>query len=606
MLVKLENITKSYQNRLIFEDVNLSLFEGEIVSVIGPNGCGKTTLINILSGDIEPDGGNVEYSKGLTSALLRQVDVPQSSLDILTYIKGQAGCSEEAIDKLSVDEYLDRQIFDIETSIKKVLGGLGFKADEFASPVASLSKGQFRRVLFAVVLIKKSKLLILDEPTNHLDINSIEWLEGYIKKSGKAVIFVSHDKNFIENLAQRIVYFHDRRVHCFNGNYAGFSQHWENLKLTSERQNQNLQRTKERLEAFISRNIAGQKTKQAQSRRKKLSKLQDVSIIRDNTAYSFRFNNIEHNPPVISHLDNISFGYADKMLFSGVSLSIHKNDKIGITGDNGTGKTTLLNLITGKLKCLSGSVFFNKNIDYFFLSQESYSRYSDQSLFDIIHSYDASMTRQQVMELLGSCGFSKFADNRFKELSGGEKRRFQLAVSQIGRYNLLILDEPTNHLDIFSIENLIDALLKYNGCVIFVTHNRYFLEKVADKIIEIDQREITLYHGNYQYYKIKKESMAKPLSADVPSKSSKERSAGKDEFSKNQRQLMAKRQKEIEEMIRECESERLDLINNEFSNPDNYKDRDNYISIKKRLDSLDRQIEELIDELEDILTALSM
>lgn len=605
MLFKLENVSKSFGFLPVFSGINLCVQPGETISIIGPNGCGKTTLINIISGEIEPDSGIVEYSKNLETAVLKQVDIPQVPMGILEYVKEKAGYSDTAIDEISIDEYIDRELFDADTEIRKILGGFGFHSGDLDMPVSSLSKGQFRRVLFAVVLLKKSSLLLLDEPTNHLDIVAIEWLENYLRSIKKTVVFVSHDQDFIENAAERIVYIHDKSLYSFNGRYSVFKKHWEILRLERERQIDALQKTRQKLEDFISRNIAGQKTKQAQSRRKQLSRLQEADTIRDDRTYRFRFNNIDHNPPVICSFEKVSFGYGGESLIYNSSFAIHRDDRVGIVGSNGSGKTTLLNLITGRIKPRSGDVFLNRNIEYFFLNQESYSQYSGLSLTEVLRRYNPSMTNREIMDILGSYGFSQMASNRFGELSGGEKRRFQLAVSQIGVFNLLMLDEPTNHLDIFSIENLAEALLKYNGCCIFVTHNRYFLEKVAEKIIEIEEGLVTMYYGNYSYYKTKKALRALPVREEKYAVADRQtKKDGSPGISKNRLAQMQKRQRELEKSIEQCETERTNLIHQEFSNPDNYRDKLKYMTIKKQLDSLDRKIEELFDSLEEILAVL--
>lgn len=599
MIVKLENISKHFGSLSLLKGINLTVFEGDIIAIVGPNGCGKTTLINIISGELEPDEGLCEYKKSLKLSILRQIQIPRKETGIFDYIKEEIGYSDKYLNDIGIEEYIDLELFDIDTDIKKVLSGFGFLEKDYYKPIASLSKGEYRRVLFAEALLRDSELLILDEPTNHLDLESIQWLENYIKTLKKTIIFISHDQKLIDNIANKILYIHQKKAYSFNGNWTHFKDQWNNLKLSAERQNQKVEKEKARLKSFIRKNLAGQKTKQAQSRRKQLLKLEDTETIREDKGVSFSFNNIIHNPPVISYCKNMEFAY-DDLLFSDISFSIHKSDRIGIIGRNGSGKTTLLNLILGKVSPKKGEVFLNKNIKYFYLSQESYSEYEDLTITDMLRNYNPGMTRLEIMDMLGAYNLASKGENYFSSLSGGEKRRFQLAISQIGTFNLLIFDEPTNHLDIFSIENLIKGINEYNGCCIFITHNRYFLDSIANKIIEIKDRQANLYHGNYSYYLYKKAS----IEEDIPQEKDpgiKEIREQKPEISKNKLKEIKARQKEIEEQIIEYEEEKESLLHNEFSDPDLYKDREKYLKVKARLDAVNNNIDRLLEQLEKFL-----
>lgn len=602
MILKLENITKYYGELLVFRDINFSIFQGDIAAVIGTNASGKTTLVNIITKETMPDEGMVEYAGGTRIGLLKQLKIPQHNIGIIDYIKQDLGLGDENLNDISIDEYIEKELYDIDTRIEKVLSGLGFKKEEFSKPVLTLSKGQFRRVLFAVLLLRDDDLLVLDEPTNHLDIESIEWLENYLKATRKTVVFVSHDKCFIDKIATRILLIHQKGLYSFNGNWASFEEQWEHLKTTTDRQHEKYEKRKVKLEAFVRKHIAGQKTKQAQSRRKQLIKLEEVKTIKEAYGVNFKFNNIDHNPGVIASFEKVSFGFPSNRLFMNVSFGIYRNDRVGIIGRNGSGKTSMLNLILGKILPDNGEVFLNKNIEYFYLSQDPNVEYDALVLIEIISYYSPGMTKNEIMDLLGAYGLADKSNNKFQTLSGGEKRRLQLAISQIGTYKLLVLDEPTNHLDIFSIENLVKGLNDYNGCCIFVTHNRYFLEAVATKIIEIEDQRTTVYHGNYSYYREKK-VLAQENSVNTVDQSIKKKQA-RPGLSKNQIHKMKLKQEEIEKEISICEEQRDLIINNEFSNPDNFKEKEKYMEIRNRLAEIEKKLECLMEALENILQEL--
>ncbi|HEV8130402.1 MAG TPA: ABC-F family ATP-binding cassette domain-containing protein [Acidobacteriota bacterium] len=593
MLLRLEAIQKSFGERLLFDSVDWVINAGERAALVGPNGSGKTTLLQLMIGKLSPDGGRVISKKNLSIACVEQSELqsgPSSHLTVLSQALSvfdplmrmehrildlQKEMSEhpDRAGKLS-DEYahlIERFRFQggyrFRSETEKVLQGLGFSREAMHWLLAHLSGGQQSRLKLAQALLLEPELLLLDEPTNHLDIDAIEWLESYLKDIKSTIIVVSHDRYFLDQVAQKTVEIHNRRLRQFSGNYSFYRQERDLLDRqqasTFRRQRQHIEKTEE----FIRRNIAGQKTKQAKSRRKMLEKLERVEDVQAVDAMRLDFREAPGSTHEIVRCKALAIGYDTTPLIERIDLIAHRGARFGILGGNGTGKTTLLKTLMGVIPPVSGRLLRSDGLSWSYFSQTQENLNPENNILDEIHEVSPHSTEGQLRNYLACFLFR--GDDVFKKigkLSGGEKSRVALAKLLLHPTHVLLLDEPTNHLDIPAREVLETALREFTGTMFVVSHDRYFLDQLETEILFVHDRRLQKFsdlesfearHEVQREEAVSGEAIPRPSTDSRTAKSPASVPSGpKNERSKNERMRLQEQLLALEERIHRLEAQR--------------------------------------------------
>jgi ATP-binding cassette subfamily F protein 3 len=534
MLAGLQNLTFEFGARAIVEEATWHIHPGERIGLIGYNGTGKSTLLKLFAGEYLPSKGTVERSRTTSIGYLHQdllsFDTNETILQVAMGAFERVMQVQKEIDDLGkeleeqeneeklikytdlLQEMSDLDGYDVEHKSEDVLHGLGFKQEDLSRPYKQFSGGWRMRVLLAKMILMKPDLLMLDEPTNHLDLPSIEWLEKYLLHYQGAVIIVSHDKYFLNRMVNKIVELYQRRLHIYSGNYEYYQQEKEIRVDLQQRAFENQQDFIRQQERFIERFKAkASKAAQAQSVQKRLDKIERVeeaSIERPNMRINF---SIEKMPgKVICTLKEINKSFGDIEILDMADAEIDRGDKIALIGANGKGKSTLLRIIADR-ETFEGDRIWGHNVDESFYAQHQLESLKlDNTLVEEMQTAGSKKTDLELRTVLGCFLFSgEDVDKKIRVLSGGEKARVALAKTIISKSNFLMLDEPTNHLDMHSVDLLADALDKYEGSMILVSHDRYFISKTANKIWEIVDGKIVVFKGGYEEWVAWKERMEK-------------------------------------------------------------------------------------------------
>lgn len=529
MILSLHGINKSFDGKDILRDASFHVEKNEKVAVVGINGAGKTTLIKMIVGELTPDDGEVTFSKDITWGYLAQnqnVDTDNTVYDELREVKRDAIDLEDAIRQAEADmkhlqgqeleklldkytrmneEYQRMSGYAWQSEVNGVLKGLGFLEEEFDKKINTLSGGQKTRVALGKLLLQSPDLIILDEPTNHLDMNSIRWLENYLLNYKGAVIIVSHDRYFLDKIADKVIEVENCRVSTFMGNYSDYAVKKEQKRIVEWnayiKQQAEIKHQEEVIAKLKSFNRE-KSIKRAESREKMLDKIEVLdkpATIDDSMKISLK-PVCESGNDVLS-VEGLSKSFGDEKLFSGISFEIKKGEHVAIIGDNGTGKTTILKIINGIEKMDEGKVTLGVKVHIGYYDQEHHVLHDDKTLFDEISDAYPTLNNTEIRNTLAAFLFT--GDDVFKrigDLSGGEKGRVSLAKLMLSDANFLILDEPTNHLDITSKEILESAISGYEGTVLYVSHDRYFINKTANRILDLTRGQVVEYIGNYDYY----------------------------------------------------------------------------------------------------------
>jgi ATP-binding cassette subfamily F protein 3 len=524
VLASLNRVSKSFAGDSIFENISLQIKSGDRIALIGRNGVGKTTVFRIIMGEMGYDSGELIKPKYVTAGYLPQEvktdtaktlydEVEDAFRDLIVMKRRidelQKVISSNSAQKAHLNEYGKLQEnyerlggFTYQSRIEEVLTGLGFRPDEFAKSLSLFSGGEKSRAYLAKLLLAKPDILLLDEPTNHLDIQSTEWLEEYLNDVDSAVVIVSHDRVFLNNTTRITCDMKFNRIDTYSGNFDYYLKERElrsDLQLKAyERQTEEIRR----IQDFIQRNIAGQKTKQAQSRRKMLSKLKRLAPPdSEMDAAAVKMESSGRSYRKILDVRDVSKSFHGRRVFSDLSFLIERGDKIGLIGPNGSGKSTLLKIITGELEPDSGEVTIGGNVRPAYFDQDLSILDDRDTVLDSVWEEKPDAEARELRSYLGKYLFS--GDEVFKtvlSLSGGEKSRLALAKILLLPANFLILDEPTNHLDIPSCERLEEALRNYDGACLVVSHDRFFLEKTVGKILSLDDGSLSVYPGKYSEF----------------------------------------------------------------------------------------------------------
>lgn len=619
------NIKKVFIDKLIFENVSININEGEKVAIVGMNGTGKSTLLNILSGMLNYDEGDIFISKDTKIAYLEQNTTIRSSLSVydemkksmkhLTDLEEELRNFEDIIAKDPSQENLDRYAFLLEdfemkggytydAEIKKVLTGLGFGEDQFNQAFNSLSGGQKSKLMLAKALIQESDILFLDEPTNHLDIDSMEFLQEYINSFNKTVIMVSHDRYFLNATCNKVILIKDHTTHEYNMSYEQYIKQRKINEAIQERayinQQKEIERQKEIIRRF--RSYATEKSIiKAKSREKMLAKIELLSEVNDDSEINFKFRmKVESGNDVLA-VENINKSFGDFKLLNDINFNIYKREHVGIIGANGIGKSTLFKIILGEENHDSGEIRFGTNVNVGYFDQELEKLDVNKSIAEEIWDSFPRLTYFELRKALAK--FLFIDDDIYKmidELSGGEKARVSLCKIMLSDVNFLVLDEPTNHLDIESKEVLEEALNSYEGTLLVISHDRYFLNKVVNKILELKADGIHEFLGNYDYYLDKKKRMREEEAfleepeeiTKTQAKLNKKREREEKERLKKEKQAKDALEKEISEL-----EKHKDKIHNELANPDIYDDIDRVNDLNFKLTEIDEKLDALYEEL---------
>lgn len=574
MILSCNNIDKTFVDNHVIKNASFHIEDYEKAAIVGINGAGKTTLLKIITGKLPADAGSVTFAKDRSFGYLAQhqaVDSENTIFDELLTVKQEVLDLEASIrqtetnmknasgDELDLllrkyaamtHRFEDINGYACKSEITGILKGLGFQENEFDKKVATLSGGQKTRVALGKLLLQKPDLIMLDEPTNHLDLNSIAWLETYLLNYKGAVIIVSHDRYFLDKIATKIIEIDNGVVSSFNGNYSDYAIQKEHLRTEQMNAYLNQQREIRHQEEVIDKlkQFNREKSiKRAESREKMLDKIErlekPVEVRADMkltlTPYKTSGNDV-------MQIEGLSKRFGSNQLFENVSFEIKRGEHVAIIGDNGTGKTTLLKIINELVPMDSGTIRLGANVEIGYYDQEHHVLHMDKTLLDEISDDYPYLTNTEIRNTLAAFLFT--GEDVFKKisaLSGGERGRVSLAKLMLSEANFLILDEPTNHLDITSKEILETALNAYEGTVLYVSHDRYFINKTASRILELTHQEFVNYIGNYDYYLEKKEILT-PVSENSVNTNAAEPSSQK---------LDWKQQKENQALLRKREND---------------------------------------------------
>lgn len=642
MILSCNNITKTFGTDAILSDCSFHIEEREKAAIVGPNGAGKSTLLKIIMGRLPADDGTVTISKDKTLGYLAQHQNLSSDGTIyneLLSVKKDIIALEEKIReteqqmKNATGEQLDTLLdqytkmnhqFELEngyayqSEIVGVLKGLGFTEDDFSLPVNTLSGGQKTRVALGKLLLSKPDIILLDEPTNHLDMESIRWLENYLLGYNGSVIIVAHDRYFLDRIVTKIIEIENTHVTVFSGNYTAYADKKKILRNMQLKEYLNQQREIKHQQEVITKlkQFNREKSiKRAESREKMLDKLEVV----DKPAAINDKMNIELNPSVISGNDvlsvsHLSKAFDDNTLFTDISFDIKRGERVALIGNNGTGKTTILKIINDILPADSGEIKLGSKVTIGYYDQEHHVLDPDKTLFEELQDAYPDLNNTQIRNTLAAFLFTN--DDVFKyirDLSGGERGRVSLAKLMLSNANFLILDEPTNHLDMVSKEILENALNSYTGTVLYVSHDRYFINTTATRIIELVGQTTVNYIGNYDYYIEKKDALTAAALAGKPADSSSAVSAAQKNAQKESAKADWKQSKEEQALLKKKKNElkkteeritviedRLKAIEEESALPEVCTDTARLLELHKESTKLSEELDTLYEKWEEL------
>lgn len=582
MILSCQNISKAFNEETILKGVSFHIEDYEKAAIVGINGAGKTTLLRIIVGELAPDEGLITLSRGKTFGYLSQnqnVNSDNTLYDEMRGAKADVIALEEKIRETELsmkqasghklDELMEAysrltHAFELaggyayKSEITGVLKGLGFAETDFSKQISTLSGGEKTRTALGKLLLLKPDLIILDEPTNHLDLNSIAWLETYLLNYKGAVLIVSHDRYFLDKIAGKIIEIDQTRATSYTGNYSDYAVKREQLRSAALnayfKQQQEIRHQEAVIEKLRSFNRE-KSIKRAESREKLLQKM-DVLEKPTEAATDIHMT---LTPRVVSgndviHIEGLSKSFGSRQLFSDIDMDIKRGEHVAVIGDNGAGKTTILKIINGLLDADAGTITLGTNVHIGYYDQEHHVLHMDKTLFDEISDEYPYLNQTEIRNTLAAFLFT--GDDVYKrigDLSGGERGRLSLARLMLSEANFLILDEPTNHLDITSKEILEDALNSYEGTVLYVSHDRYFINRTASRILDLKEKTLTGYLGNYDYYLEKKEASSKALPSWSVSSSGKDAAPSENKLDWQAKKEQQAKARKKENDLRKCE-----------------------------------------------------
>lgn len=637
MILSCQGISKSFGEKVILEDASFHIEEREKAALIGNNGAGKTTLLRIIMEEIHADAGQVVLAKDKRIGYLAQYQDVQGHLSVyeeLLSTKQYIIDMEERLRAMEVQmknasgEELDRLMnsytrltheFELEngyaykSELMGVLNGLGFTEEDFTKQVATLSGGQKTRVALGKLLISKPDILLLDEPTNHLDMESIAWLETYLLNYPGAVFIVSHDRYFLDKVVTKVIEIDAGQVRMYAGNYSAYAEKKAQLRDAQYKAYLNQQREIKHQEAVIVKlkSFNREKSiKRAESREKMLNKIQRIDKpieVQSQMRLSLEPRVVSGND--ILTVEDLAKSFPQQKLFSNISFQIKRGERVALIGNNGTGKTTMLKILNGLLDADAGSFSLGAKVQIGYYDQEHHVLHAEKTIFEEISDTYPTLTETQIRNMLAAFLFT--GDDVFKvisSLSGGERGRVSLAKLMLSEANFLILDEPTNHLDIASKEILEEALNSYTGTVLYVSHDRYFINQTATRILDLTNQSVVNYIGDYDYYLEKKEELTEkyaPTAQEATEEAKEETpSEGKLTWQQQKEEQARKRKQEnelkkVEKRIEELET-RDKEIDDTLVLPDVCTNVGRCAELSREKDKIQAELEELYEKWEEL------
>jgi len=640
-VVNVQNVTKQFGTQIVLQDISFELIAGETVGLVGPNGAGKTTLFRLICGEFAPDLGTVTRARGTQIGYLKQE--PDVSLDRtlhdevgivfadLLALESRLHELAEKIahahdhpslpDLMALYDRVNSQFIaagghTFETRMNEILGGLGFSKEDWTRPVSVLSGGQKCRAALAKLLLEDRELLLLDEPTNHLDIDAVRWLEKFLIGHRGGAVIISHDRFLLDKLCMRILELENRTVTSFSGNYSRYAESKALRDITRQREFEKHAEFIAREREYVARYGAGQRARQAKGRKTRLERqlaagefVTDSPTTRSSMKLQFGRDENRNLGGTTLRVDDLSMQFPEsEMLFDRVSFQVRSGERIAITGPNGTGKTTLLRILMGEFPPSAGAFEFTRGLSIGYYSQDHRGLDPTRTLVEELRAARSDFSEHDARSMLARFLFR--GDDVFKPLgalSGGEQSRVRLATLMLASPNILILDEPTNHLDIASREVLEEALDEFSGTVIAVSHDRYFLDQITDRLLVMRREGCRLFAGNYSFYieEIEREQIAEREKSETQSSKFKE-TKQRDSESKRQK---GKRQKvetsksrnarfdhisieQLEDMVMAKEVE-LARLQEKFGDPDIYKNAESLAELQEEFEAMQAELAEV-------------
>ena len=625
-VLKISGLSKSFGIKTVFENVSFEVRSGERIGLVGANGAGKTTLLKCIMGAEEADKGSVKASDGAIIGYLRQdfnytshtirEEMEDAWKDVL-YYKDRMETLARELESSRSDEKLVEAYgraearfeflggYDYESTTRKILTGLGFSDDDWDRDIHSFSGGQKVRINLAAAFVRHPDFLHLDEPTNHLDMGMLEWLEEYLRSYKGGILMISHDRYFLDGAATGIIDLENHHIRSFRGGYTRYMETKENQDRAYEKAYEKQQEHIKETEEYIRRYKAGIKAKQARGRQSQLNRLVRLEKPVHQASLRFHFDPPQECADKVLDVLRVEGSYGSHILFKDLTIHIKKGETVGLIGPNGAGKTTILKMITGEKKPDTGFIQLGNNVKMGYYSQEQERLHPKLTVLDEVRD-TFNFGEKEARNILGMFLFR--GDDVFKTvgmLSGGEKARLSLLCLFLEKPNFLILDEPTNHLDIPTREIMEDAIEAFGGTCLVVSHDRYFLDKVADRILELDHGKLTEYLGNYSYYKEKKQDL-EAFEKDRNGKEEEEHKEKEEKLRDNEHQVKTEVSAADVSKLSHVEMEigRLEATMKMYTvqmsmNPENYAElADEYAEAKKKLDKLYEKWDELAEKTE--------
>ena len=644
MILQCSHINKEFITDVVLSDISFHINDNEKAAIVGVNGSGKSTLLKIIMGEMPADSGEVIIRKDASVGYLAQNQNFESDNTIIDEMRtakpeilelekrmntlseqmnnSQGDALENLIKQYDNARHRFEQLngYAYESEITGIIKGLGFTEEDFSKPVVSLSGGEKTRVALGKMLLQAPDIIILDEPTNHLDLNAIHWLEGYLSSYKGAVLIVAHDRYFLDKIVTKVIELRKTKCTVFQGNYTQYSEKRQALLDSMMKQYMNQQAEIKHQEEVIAklRSFNREKSiKRAESREKMLDKMDIIDKpTEENTQMNLLFTpRIQSGNDVLTVKD-LTKGFDGVTLFENIDFEVKRGERVAIIGDNGTGKTTILKIINKLINADAGSIKLGTNVEIGYYDQEHQVLHMDKTLFEEIQDTYPDMNNTAVRNTLAAFLFTD--DDVFKQiknLSGGERGRVSLAKLMLSDANLLILDEPTNHLDIDSKQILENALNQFEGTVIYVSHDRYFINTTATRILDLTKKQIVNYVGNYDYYLEKKEDaeraqLTSPAPDKQPASSGSPSGAGDTKLSWQQQKEEQARIRKIENELKKVEAEiekleaRNEELDTELANPENATNVAKLQEISKEKTGNDTRLEDLMERWEDLSSRL--
>lgn len=636
IIAQAQDLEQRFGGNTIFSNISFSVPDNARIGLVGPNGAGKTTLLKIMTGQQEPTSGQFTINKGLKVGYIAQenaLDEDKTIWDEMLTVfdnlieknkritKMQEQIAEHPEDEDLLKRY-DQLAYDFEqeggftyqAEIKSILNGFNFKENTWQKVIGTLSGGEKTRLAFVKLLLQKPPVLLLDEPTNYLDLDTLDWLEAFLKNYQGAIITVSHDQYFLDHLANQIFELNFGKLITFKGNYSQYVKERELMNNQQEAAYEKQQEKIKKEEEFIQKNLVrASTTKRAQSRRKALDKMERIKPPKHKQKVRINFTSDRPSGKEVLIAKDLTIGYPDKTMVSDIDFQVNKNDRVAIIGPNGIGKSTLLKTIMKKLEPKDGSIKYGASLDIGYYDQELQSLDPSKTVLDTIWDRHKTMPEKDVRSILASFLFTaEDIDKTVGQLSGGQKARLTLTVLSLEKDNFLLMDEPTNHLDIEAKEVLEQALDNYDGTLLFVSHDRYFINELANKIISVRDGHAKIYNGNYSYYLDEKAKQAAALqeakAEQTESTTSANQNKGKLSYQEQKARDSQKRKLEravsdAEARIEKLENEEQE-IQTEMANPDIAASFEKLGPLQEKLSAVQEQLDQANTDWETALEAL--